>query len=164
MLRLLSSIEAPESYSVAAVAAKVGFAWTFAQVVSYCVGSALLAAVIVTARRRDDRASFALSIAAVLGVSPIVWSHYFALLLVPVAIFSPRFGVAWLLPIGLFAFPMTPGACSLWQLTMALGLAAATMALSAGLPRGRGIGAVQAGGVELPLIGVPGIRSTRRSG
>ena len=48
--------------------------------------------------RSDDLACFTWAIAAALFASPIVWGHYYALLLVPLAVSSPRLSRAWLLP------------------------------------------------------------------
>ena len=41
----------------------------------------------------------ALALATSLVLSPIVWPHYFLLLLIPLAARHPRFGVAWLVPL-----------------------------------------------------------------
>jgi len=52
----------------------------------------------VLARRRDgDRLSLGAAIAAALLLSPIVWLHYFVLLLVPLALARPRLSAAWIL-------------------------------------------------------------------
>ncbi len=48
--------------------------------------------------RRDDLACFTWVLTAVLFSSPIVWGHYYAMLLVPIAVASPRFSTTWLLP------------------------------------------------------------------
>ena len=37
--------------------------------------------------------------AAVIACSPIVWLHYFALLVVVVAVAQPRLGLAWFVPL-----------------------------------------------------------------
>jgi hypothetical protein len=50
-------------------------------------------------RPQGDRHTFALAILASLVASPIVWSHYFALLYVLLAIRRPRISLAWLAPI-----------------------------------------------------------------
>ena len=39
-----------------------------------------------------------LAVAAVIAVRPIVWLHYFALLLVIVAVVQPRLGIVWFIP------------------------------------------------------------------
>ena len=40
-----------------------------------------------------------LAVAAVIAVSPIVWLHYFSLLLVIVAVAQPRLSVVWFAPL-----------------------------------------------------------------
>ena len=49
--------------------------------------------------------AFILAIAASLAFTPVVWLHYFALLVVVVALAQPRLGVVWLVPLGLFVTP-----------------------------------------------------------
>jgi alpha-1,2-mannosyltransferase len=71
-------------------------------------------------RRGRDIQSLTLAIAIALLVTPLVWLHYFALLLVPVAVLSPRLGPLWLvqLPYWLcFAGARRP---ETWQLLVAL--------------------------------------------
>ena len=48
------------------------------------------------------RRSLTLAIAAALVLSPVVWRHFFVLLLVPLAIARPRLDVLWLVPIGMW--------------------------------------------------------------
>ena len=50
----------------------------------------VLAASVLVARRGDEQGAFVLALAAAIACSPIVWLHYFALLLVAVAIARPR--------------------------------------------------------------------------
>ncbi|MGH2936339.1 MAG: glycosyltransferase family 87 protein [Gaiellaceae bacterium] len=135
LLRVLSSIEAPESYTIAAVVSKADGGWRLGEVATYAAGGLLLAVVVRAARRRQDRRSFFLALAAALVLSPIVWTHYFALLLVPVAIMSPTFGPAWLLPAALFAFPITADSASWQAIAAALAIVAATVAVSSGWTR-----------------------------
>jgi hypothetical protein len=132
LLSVLSSIEAPESYTVAVIVKKAGLGWRPGEIAGYAAGLLLLAAAARAGARRQDRTSFILAIAAALVLSPIVWIHYFALLLVPVAIMSPSFGIAWILPVVLFAFPITPGAASWQAIATALAIASATLVTSAG--------------------------------
>ena len=49
-------------------------------------------------RRGDERSAFILAIAASLALTPIVWLHYFALLVVVVALAQPRLGVRLVRP------------------------------------------------------------------
>jgi hypothetical protein len=60
--------------------------------VSLAIGAAIL---ILAWRLR----SFALAIGAALALSPIVWLHFFALLIVPIAAVSPQFSALWLVPL-----------------------------------------------------------------
>ena len=53
------------------------------------------------ARRGDEQRAFVLALAAAIAFSPIVWLHYFALLLVAVAIAQPRLAPIWFIGIPL---------------------------------------------------------------
>ena len=53
------------------------------------------------ARRGDEQRAFVLALAAAIAFSPIVWLHYFALLLVAVAIAQPRLAPVWFIGIPL---------------------------------------------------------------
>ena len=52
-------------------------------------------------RENGDLAAFSIMVGASIVASPIVWPHYLALLLVPLAIAWPRAGLPWLLPYAL---------------------------------------------------------------
>jgi hypothetical protein len=81
---------------VASIVANLGgttSAISIALVVS-CAGALLLAA----RHRHDDLASLGWAIAAALFATPIVWCHYYALMLVPLALSSPHLSRRWLLP------------------------------------------------------------------
>ena len=51
--------------------------------------------------RRNERRAMVLTVALMLVASPIVWSHYFVLLLLPVALARPRLRPLWLLPVAM---------------------------------------------------------------
>jgi hypothetical protein len=63
----------------------------------------LVAAAIVGADPREPRSrdakTLTLVIAAALAASPIVWVHYFLLLLVPLALTRPRLSALWFVPL-----------------------------------------------------------------
>jgi hypothetical protein len=61
---------------------------------------------VIVGRRGDERAAFILAIAAALALTPIVWLHYFALLVVVAALAQPTLGVVWFVPL---AMVLTPG-------------------------------------------------------
>jgi hypothetical protein len=95
------------SYSVVALGVRAHLPLTAARVVAVLVALALLAATAVVARdksrepRERDIATLTLALAAALAASPIVWVHYFLLLLVPLALLRPRLSLLWFVP---FAF------------------------------------------------------------
>lgn len=85
-----------DGVSVASVASNVGLSANAAMSVSVCAG--LLALALAWRSRRRDLASFAWVVAAALFASPVVWGHYYAVLLVPLALSTPRLSRWWLLP------------------------------------------------------------------
>ena len=93
------------------------------------LGLGLLAAVVVRGRRGDERSAFLLALAASIALTPIVWLHYFALLLVVVALAQPRLGFVWFVPL---AMVITPGSGhpSPFETAATLAIAALTIALA----------------------------------
>jgi hypothetical protein len=106
MLRRLAALEAEESYSLVGAFAGLGAGGPLARALALVVASAVLVLCVLYARRGDEARSFALALAAGLAFSPIVWLHYFVLLLVPLAIARPRFSAVWLLPLLLWLTPL----------------------------------------------------------
>ena len=70
-----------------------------------------------------------MAIAASLAFTPIVWLHYFALLLVVVAVAQPRLGAVWFVPL---AMVITPGSGSPtpFETSATLAIAGLTVALA----------------------------------
>src|SRR5439155_11168629 len=107
VLRRLADDESTSSYSVVALGVRAHLPLVAARVVAVLVAIALLAAAGWVARdeRRDvrdrDVATLTLCLAAAFAASPIVWIHYFLLLLVPLALARPRLSLLWFVP---FAF------------------------------------------------------------
>ena len=104
LLRHLSRDEASGSYSVVALVVRAHLPEGVGLAVSIIVAVALLAAAVWVARDERmtlldrDVATLTLALAAALAASPIVWIHYFVLLLVPLALTRPRLSVLWLVP------------------------------------------------------------------
>jgi hypothetical protein len=90
----------------------------------------ILGGVILLARRGDERTAFVAGIAASLALTPIVWLHYFALLVAPIAVWRRSFSVAWLLPLLLWLTPAQETSGDAWRIALGLALAAATLAAS----------------------------------
>lgn len=140
LLRHLSRDEASASYSVVALVVRAHLPQGVGLVASLVVAVALLATAAWVARdermtRLDrDVATLILALAAALAASPIVWIHYFVLLLVPLALARPRLGVLWLVP-----FAYSPLAETAWPSgdarRLALALVATLVLLVATLDR-----------------------------
>lgn len=126
-----------DAYTTRVVALDLGATPTVARVVWLSTALLVLGACVVLARRGNDRGAFVLAIAAVLACSPIVWLHYFALLLVAVAVAQPRLGPVWFVPLAMFLTPGS-GSASLFERSLTLAAAAATILLALrGLPSPR---------------------------
>jgi Glycosyltransferase family 87/Dolichyl-phosphate-mannose-protein mannosyltransferase len=101
LLHHLSNDEARSSYSVIALSVRAHLPETVGVVVSLLLAAALLVAAASVARaqgRKADSVALTLCIAAALAASPIVWIHYFLLLLVPLALTQPSFSIIWVVP------------------------------------------------------------------
>lgn len=117
LVRLLSHVEAPRSYSLAALGMRLDLAEGLATALALAVGIAVVLVAAVLARRDDDgRRSFALTVVAILLCSPVIWLHYFALLVVAIAVLRPQLGAPWLLPLLLWPCPVMIFAPTFWPL------------------------------------------------
>jgi hypothetical protein len=107
ILRRLANDESTSSYSVVALGVRAHLPLLAARIVAILVTLVLLAAAVWVARderrapRDRDVATLTITLAAALAASPIVWVHYFLLLLVPLALVRPRLSLLWFVP---FAF------------------------------------------------------------
>lgn len=149
VLQRLEDTVGGDSYTLYIASLDAGASPGLARAIWLAVGLALLAAVVVLARRGDERSAFLFAIAASLSLTPIVWLHYFALLLVVVAIAQPRMGVAWFVP---FAMVLTPGSGqpTPFETSWTLAVAALTFALALRASRTR---ALEAGDARLGPAG-----------
>jgi hypothetical protein len=109
LLSLLTDVESTRGYSAVAMARALGAGSGTAALAPYAVGGCLAAALWVVSRRSRgaDGTTFFLGVLAALAFSPIVWQHSAALLLVPVAVLRPRFGLVWTLPVLFWSTPDT---------------------------------------------------------
>lgn len=121
LLRNLGATFEHDAYTPFALLADLGVPDIAARIATGLLGLALL---VLAWRRR----SLGLALAAALVLSPIVWRHFFVLLLVPLALSRPRFDAVWLIPVGMWIGDGTLNG-ALWQTAGVLGLAALTLAL-----------------------------------
>lgn len=126
LLRRLADVVADRGYSLVALGTELGLPRELAGALPWIVGIALLAAVVVSVRRSDgDQLAFSLALVAAVALTPIVWMHYFALLIVPLAIARPRLSWVWL---SLWVFWLTPVQESqgdLWRIALSVAIASA---------------------------------------
>jgi hypothetical protein len=115
-------------YSMLAVAHHLGFGRGVGEVLLVAVSAAVGVALIYKGFvKRQDREAMALAVALMLVASPLVWVHYFVLLLVPIALARSRFGVIWVAPIAMWALPPATTVAG-WELALAWAVALACLA------------------------------------
>ena len=133
LVRRLGERMEERSYTVYALGIDIGLAPGVARVLWLAVALTTLVSVVIVARRGDERRAFILALTAAIACSPIVWLHYFALLLVVVAVAQPRIGLLWFMGFPMHVFVTTSvynG--STFQTTALLATAAFTVALALG--------------------------------
>jgi hypothetical protein len=118
-----------DSYTAYIVGLDIGLPSALARAAWLTLGLGLLVAMVFIARRGDERSAFILAIAAALALTPIVWLHYFALLVVVVAVAQPRLGLVWFLPLGMVITPGS-GHPTPFETSATLVIAALTIALA----------------------------------
>jgi hypothetical protein len=130
LLRVLAASEQADGYSPVSGLIALGLGGTTSRVVATALGLAVLAACVLVARRGDDRRSLILALAAALVLSPIVWLHYFVLLLVPIALARRTFSSIWLVPALFWATPYEEHFGDHWRIAVGLAVAALALALA----------------------------------
>lgn len=133
LLRRLSEYMDEYGYSVYALALDLGAGEVAARLVWIALATGLLVASVVVSRRGDERSGFILAVAATIACSPIVWLHYFALLLVVVAVVQPRLGLAWFVPLLMYRSEEITNGTTV-QTGMTIVVAAVTIAVALGAP------------------------------
>lgn len=137
-LHLSSSVTAAlwrDGYGVPAIVARLGGSHHFGTIIEVIAAGLLVLAIArVGLRRRrgavasgaaalvSDERALVLAIALMLVASPLVWSHYFALLLVPMAIRRPRLSPLWFAPGLMWVCPERTGIAG-WELALAWAVA-----------------------------------------
>jgi hypothetical protein len=108
LLRHLAGDEATSSYSLVAIGVRLHLSEAVATVLSLVVAGGFIAAAAWISRderrgpRERDVVTLTLVLAAALAASPIVWVHYFLLLLVPLALTRPRLSPLWFVPLAYY--------------------------------------------------------------
>jgi alpha-1,2-mannosyltransferase len=128
VLRTLDQVFGPISFSTQAFLEAAGFSSTAASAAVVALGALLVFAILWLGHRRDgDRLALTAAVAAALLLSPIVWIHYFVLLLVPVALARPRLSGLWFVPTVLWSTHALESDGDLWRLSVVVATTAAVI-------------------------------------
>jgi hypothetical protein len=153
LLDELSRLESWKSYSAVALGLVLGLSTGEARALAIIAGAAVIAAMFVIGylRRNEaesDRQTFVLAIAAAFFFSPIVWTHYLALLVVPIAIARRTLTPLWFAPLAMW---VTTGQSNgqAWQVVV--GLAVWSVVLGAALRTPRPLPAARTGFTQ-PIV------------
>jgi hypothetical protein len=118
LLRVLSRVEAPQSYSLAGLFRLEGgaaIALTALLIVAVVLG------VLLAARGPDgDRRALMVAVAGALLATPVLWLHYLVLLYVPIALARPRLSALWFVPLAFWVTPIPHSHGSIWRVCFAL--------------------------------------------
>ena len=96
LLRVAQNIYASHGLSVATMLGALGLETEPATWGGLAMGLSVGVLAFVAGRQGREATSFSLAVVAALVASPIVWEHYFAFLLIPLALARPRFSLLWL--------------------------------------------------------------------
>jgi hypothetical protein len=131
LLRVLADAEQGRGYSLVSAGLALGLGPGLARAAAVAVGAVLLALCWREGRRGFDERSLALALAAALALSPIVWLHYFVLLLVPIALARRTFGAIWLVPALFWLTPYEEHFGEHWRIAVGIGVAALALVTAA---------------------------------
>ena len=93
-------------YSIVAVAHHLGWSRSTGEVLLVVVAIATAAIVVhFGAVKRRERDALVVVVLLMLLASPLLWAHYFTLLLVPLALCRPKLSIVWALPIVMWPMP-----------------------------------------------------------
>jgi Glycosyltransferase family 87 len=132
LLRVLAEVEDPRGYSVIAGSLWLGASPLAAEVIAAIVGTGLLALCWLEGQRGNDQRSLTIALAASLALSPIVWLHYFILVVVPIALARRTFSPLWLVPALFWITPYEEHFGEHWRIAVGLGVATLAFAGSRG--------------------------------
>jgi hypothetical protein len=134
LLDELSRLEQWKSYSMVAFGLALGLPPGAARALALAACAVVLAAILLLRVRKrstdTDRDAFVLAIGAAFLFTPIVWTHYLALLVVPIAITRRTLTPLWFVPLAMWA---TPGQSDGHPWQVALGLSVWVVVLAASL-------------------------------
>lgn len=116
LLSLQGSLRDSTGYSLIALAKHLGLAHQVGVVLMVGFGCGLAVTAGISLRARRELRAFGATVLLTIVISPQIDAHYFALLLVPLALRRPRLSWLWLAPVVLWACPAT--SAGLWQIVL----------------------------------------------
>jgi hypothetical protein len=125
LLDELSRLEQWKSYSMVALGLALGLSSGDARAVALTTCALVVAAILLLRLRKPsadaDRNAFVLAVVAAFLFTPIVWTHYLALLIVPIAITRRTLSPLWFVPLAMW---VTPGQSDgrAWQVVVGLSI------------------------------------------
>jgi hypothetical protein len=136
LLSLLTDVEGRHAYTPRALALALGAGTTVAEGIAISAGGAvLLLAVAIRRTELADRRTLVLTLLAALLLSPLVWAHYFVVLLPAIAVAHRRLSPAWFALWGLWLAGGTWMEPSAPQIAVSLGVMLLVTLGSLKLPR-----------------------------
>lgn len=124
LLRQVAEAQFEKSYSVAAFAASLGLSDSLALWIPVAlVPIGVLAVARFSRRPNGDAEAFVTAVTVALFLSPLVWLHYFALLVAVIALTHGEFSWPWLLPLAYWLVPFQETSAETWRIAVGLGLA-----------------------------------------
>jgi hypothetical protein len=131
LLRRVAEAQFEKSYSVAALAGSLGLSDRVALAIPIALAPIGIVAIALLSRRPNgDAAAFVTAVTAALLLSPLVWLHYFALLVALVALTHTEFTWAWLIPLAYWIVPYQETHAETWRIAVGLGLALVVWAVA----------------------------------
>jgi alpha-1,2-mannosyltransferase len=127
LVRAVTKVEEATAYTPLALALHLGSGRLAAYAIDLAIAAGVAALCLRAGRRGRESSALLLAIAVSLLATPTVWRHYFALLLVPLAIARPRLSPVWILPMVTYVCPVTSP--RLWQLCLLLSVMTLVVAI-----------------------------------
>jgi Glycosyltransferase family 87 len=119
-------------YGVIASAIALGADRALGTALEAGLSCALAGGCLLAGRRGREREALTVCVVLMLAASPLVWNHYFALLIVPLAIARPR--LSWIWSVGLVLWVCPSDGAAAWQVAVAWLAVAVTACGLNGLP------------------------------
>ena len=116
LISLQGKLQDSTGYSLIAFASHLGLGRTVGYALIVGVGCLLVGAALAFARAGREQSLFGVAVVLTVVISPQADAHYFAMLLVPLALVRPRLSWAWLAPLVLWVCPATQS--HLWQIVV----------------------------------------------